>query len=343
MPRTKTFIVEDALDAAILLFGERGFHDTTMELLSQRLDLSRSSIYTTFRDKDNLFAQALRRYSAENRAPGMRTLRNSRSPRRGLVDVFECAATADGSPTRRPGPAHRRCPGVHVSPPRGGADAERAAPGPRDVLSERRRTGAKRRRDRRQRGSRSDRTCAAEPVSRPRGAGSLLCQGAGAAGRRSTGSVAVARAILSPAPPGPFASLAGRPLPAYPGTTGGKLMMRVSLLAILVMAVVGVGAVHATTLEDVLAAGELKCGINTGLAGFAFTDDAGRWTGFDVAYCRALAAAVLGDPEAITFVNLTGKTRFPALQAGEIDVLSRNTTWTLSRDVDLGLTFIGVN
>ena len=119
--------------------------------------------------------------------------------------------------------------------------------------------------------------------------------------------------------------------------------MRVSFVAILVMAVVGGGAVHATTLEDVLAAGELKCGINTGLAGFAFTDDAGRWTGFDVAYCRALAAAVLGNPDAIEFVNLTGTNRFPALQAGEIDVLSRNTTWTLSRDVDLGLTFVGVN
>ena len=91
------------------------------------------------------------------------------------------------------------------------------------------------------------------------------------------------------------------------------------------------------------AAGTLKCGINTGLPGFAYTDDAGNWTGFDVAYCRALAAAVLGDANAISFVNLTGKTRFPALASGEIDVLSRNTTWTFSRDVDLGFTFIGVS
>ena len=118
--------------------------------------------------------------------------------------------------------------------------------------------------------------------------------------------------------------------------------MKVVLLAAAV-ALVGVFAVQAGTLEDVQAAGELKCGINTGLPGFAFTDDMGRWTGFDVAYCRALAAAVLGDADKISFVNLTGKTRFPALQAGEIDVLSRNTTWTLSRDVDLGLTFVGVN
>ena len=123
-------------------------------------------------------------------------------------------------------------------------------------------------------------------------------------------------------------------------------MMRAHVKVVLLaaaVALVGVFAVQAGTLEDVQAAGELKCGINTGLPGFAFTDDMGRWTGFDVAYCRALAAAVLGDADKISFVNLTGKTRFPALQAGEIDVLSRNTTWTLSRDVDLGLTFVGVN
>ena len=111
-----------------------------------------------------------------------------------------------------------------------------------------------------------------------------------------------------------------------------------------VFAVMGAAALQAQqTLAAVQAAGELKCGINTGLVGFANTDDEGNWEGFDVAYCRALAAAVLGDSDAIAFVNLTGANRFPALQAGEIDVLSRNTTWTFSRDVDLGLTFVGVN
>ena len=109
------------------------------------------------------------------------------------------------------------------------------------------------------------------------------------------------------------------------------------------LAIVGAAALQAQTFDAVRAAGELKCGINTGLPGFAYTDDDGNWTGFDVAYCRALAAAVLGDPDAVTYVNLTGRTRFPALQAGEIDVLSRNTTWTFSRDVDLGFTFVGVN
>ncbi|MBO23090.1 MAG: amino acid ABC transporter substrate-binding protein [Rhodospirillaceae bacterium] len=100
---------------------------------------------------------------------------------------------------------------------------------------------------------------------------------------------------------------------------------------------------QAGTLEDVRAADVLKCGMNTGLPGFAFTDDKGNWQGFDIAFCKALAAAVLGDPSKVKYVSLTGKQRFPALASGEIDVLSRNTTWTLSRDVDLGFTFIGVN
>ena len=100
---------------------------------------------------------------------------------------------------------------------------------------------------------------------------------------------------------------------------------------------------QAATLDNVIAADTLRCGINPGLPGFSFTDDAGRWSGFEAAYCRALAAAVLGDADKISFVTLTGKTRFPALASGEVDVLSRNTTWTFSRDVDLGFTFVGIN
>ena len=100
---------------------------------------------------------------------------------------------------------------------------------------------------------------------------------------------------------------------------------------------------QAATLDNVRADDRLRCGINPGLPGFSHTDDRGRWSGFEAAYCRALAAAVLGDPEKITFVTLTGKTRFPALASGEVDVLSRNTTWTYSRDVDLGFTFVGIN
>ena len=99
----------------------------------------------------------------------------------------------------------------------------------------------------------------------------------------------------------------------------------------------------AGTLEDVKARGSLKCIINTGLIGFAFTDANGQWQGFDVDFCRATAAAVLGDPNAVEFVNATGKTRFTLLNSGEGDLLYRNTTVTMSRDADLKLTFLGVN
>ncbi len=99
----------------------------------------------------------------------------------------------------------------------------------------------------------------------------------------------------------------------------------------------------AATLDDVRAKGHVQCGINTGLAGFAFKDDAGEWQGFDVEYCKAVAAAVFGDAGAVKYTNLTGATRFEALKSGEVDVLSRNTTWTYSRDADLKLTFVGVS
>lgn len=99
----------------------------------------------------------------------------------------------------------------------------------------------------------------------------------------------------------------------------------------------------AGTLDDVKAKGYIDCGVTTGLAGFASPDDKGEWAGFDVDFCRAMAAAVLGDAKKVKFTPTTGKTRFPALQSGEVDVLARNTTWTFSRDTDLGFEFIGVN
>ena len=89
--------------------------------------------------------------------------------------------------------------------------------------------------------------------------------------------------------------------------------------------------------------GFLQCGVNTGLAGFAAPDDKGEWSGFDVDYCRAIAAAIFGDPTKVNFTPTTAKDRFTALQSGEIDVLSRNTTWTISRDTTLGFNFAGVN
>jgi general L-amino acid transport system substrate-binding protein len=88
--------------------------------------------------------------------------------------------------------------------------------------------------------------------------------------------------------------------------------------------------------------GFIQCGVSTGLAGFSNPDDAGNWSGIDVDVCRAIAAAVFGDAEAVKFTPLTSKERFTALQSGEVDVLSRNTTWTLNRDTALGLDFTGV-
>ncbi|MDX1802262.1 MAG: amino acid ABC transporter substrate-binding protein, partial [Marinobacter sp.] len=102
-------------------------------------------------------------------------------------------------------------------------------------------------------------------------------------------------------------------------------------------------AMAASTLESVKAKGHLQCGVTTGLPGFSQPDDKGHWTGIDVDTCRAIAAAVFGDSNKVEFTPLTAKERFTALQSGEIDVLSRNTTWTLTRDASLGLNFAGVN
>ncbi len=103
------------------------------------------------------------------------------------------------------------------------------------------------------------------------------------------------------------------------------------------------GLVSAGTLDDVRGRGILKCGVNTELVGFAAPDASGTWKGFDVAICRAVAAAVLGDPSAVEFVQTTGKSRFTALASGEIDLLVRNTTWTFGHDVGRKFEFAGVD
>lgn len=100
---------------------------------------------------------------------------------------------------------------------------------------------------------------------------------------------------------------------------------------------------QASTLEDVMDAGELRCGVSNGLPGFSQPDQDGNWTGIDVDTCRAFAAAIFGDSQAVEFVPLTAAERFTALQSGEIDVLSRNTTWTTTRDASLGINFTGTN
>ena len=99
----------------------------------------------------------------------------------------------------------------------------------------------------------------------------------------------------------------------------------------------------ASTLDDVKAKGFVQCGVNTGLAGFASPNDKGEWTGFDIDVCKAVAAAIFGDASKVKYTPTTAKERFTALQSGEIDLLSRNTTWTLSRDTALGFNFAGVN
>jgi general L-amino acid transport system substrate-binding protein len=117
----------------------------------------------------------------------------------------------------------------------------------------------------------------------------------------------------------------------------------VHALALGTIMAVSAGVASAATLDTVKSRGMLICGTNTGLAGFAFPDDKGNWSGLDVDFCRAVAAAIFDDPTKVRFVPLSAKDRFTALQSGEVDLLSRNTTWTMSRDTTLGLNFGGVN
>jgi general L-amino acid transport system substrate-binding protein len=122
-----------------------------------------------------------------------------------------------------------------------------------------------------------------------------------------------------------------------------KLLVSLALAA---TATFGLGAAtaQAGTLDDVKAKGFVQCGVNTGLPGFGNPDSSGNYTGFDVDYCKAVAAAIFGgDASKVKYTPLDGTERFPALQSGEIDLLVRNTTWTMSRDTTLGFTFAGVN
>ena len=120
-------------------------------------------------------------------------------------------------------------------------------------------------------------------------------------------------------------------------------MKRLSLVSTLVLsAAFWSQAATAQTLKTVTDRGMLSCGVSQGLPGFSLPDDKGNWTGLDVDICRAIAAAIFNDSAKVKFVPLSAKDRFTALQSGEIDLLSRNTTWTLSRDTSLGANFTGV-
>ena len=111
----------------------------------------------------------------------------------------------------------------------------------------------------------------------------------------------------------------------------------------LVLLILPAASSAATTLETVRQNGFVKCGVNTGLPGFSNADKDGNWSGLDVDFCRGVAAAVLGDVNKVRFIPLTAKERFTAIQSGEVDLLSRNTTWTLTRDSSLGINFAGVS
>jgi general L-amino acid transport system substrate-binding protein len=108
------------------------------------------------------------------------------------------------------------------------------------------------------------------------------------------------------------------------------------------LSAVAATAASAGTLDDVKTKGFVQCGVSQGLIGFSNPDEQNNWTGMDVDFCRAVASAIFNDPQKVKFTPLSAKERFTALQSGEIDILSRNTTWTMSRDTSLGLKFAGV-
>ena len=113
--------------------------------------------------------------------------------------------------------------------------------------------------------------------------------------------------------------------------------------AVLLIVLPTASAQAGPTADGALKKGFIQCGVNTGLAGFAQPDSNGEWRGIDVDLCRAVAAALFGDAKKNRYTPLTAQQRFTALQSGEVDILSRNTTWTFARDAGLGLNFVGVN
>src|SRR3954453_5859555 len=121
-----------------------------------------------------------------------------------------------------------------------------------------------------------------------------------------------------------------------------KRTVIVSAVMLLALVLAGSHPVCAQTLRAVKERGTLNCGVSQGLLGFSSMDDKNIWTGFDVDICRAVAAAIFGDPNKVSFIPLDAASRFAALQSNQIDVLSRNSTWTMSRESSLGLMFAGV-
>jgi general L-amino acid transport system substrate-binding protein len=114
-------------------------------------------------------------------------------------------------------------------------------------------------------------------------------------------------------------------------------------LAVLLTLTAATKAHAQTTVRAVVKKGFIQCGVNTGLAGFSQPDSKGEWRGIDIDLCRAVAAALLADARKVRFTPLNAQQRFTALQSGEIDLLSRNTSWTIARDAGLGINFVGIN
>src|SRR5438874_207051 len=123
------------------------------------------------------------------------------------------------------------------------------------------------------------------------------------------------------------------------------MKLRVCILAgiALIVPLVQPASAQTSRLDVVKSRGILRCGVNPNFVGFALPDSAGQWRGFDVDMCRAVAAAVLGDSGKTQYIPLSAKDRFTALQSGDIDVLARNATWTLSRHTKLGINFVATN
>jgi general L-amino acid transport system substrate-binding protein len=121
-----------------------------------------------------------------------------------------------------------------------------------------------------------------------------------------------------------------------------KPILKVAFAAAAALSVSAGAASAQATLATIKSRGTINCGVGTGTPGFSAPDDKGNWTGLDVDFCRAVAAAVFGDASKVSFKPLTAKERFTALQSGEVDILSRTTTWTMSRDSGMGLSFVGI-
>lgn len=124
-------------------------------------------------------------------------------------------------------------------------------------------------------------------------------------------------------------------------TKGKTMAKRILTLAIATVAGIAATSASADTLADVKAKGYIQCGVTSGVAGFSAPDANNNWSGLEVDFCRAMSAAIFNAPDNVRYTPLTAQERFTALSAGEIDVLSRTTTWTMSRDTQLGISFVG--